>query len=267
MWAAERVAHDALALLRLPLAAFGDGRQSAQREHYRLLPAGSVQQNRYVGDWLLWGGSGGDEAMALRYADRQATPQRLRPGHVVERIEAAGRDALLVGNAGADLHFTSVRLDGTVARTGGSHVRGGASQGEQRTHGFFYRPTGDDEGLIGLPVIDDGGRATRRGVYRGGQGSAAVAYLRLRDGGFRALGDLRAAGDAQRDDACKASCVDWYGNARPIFIGERVFALLGYELVEGRLAGGRFWNERIEERRRISFAPGLPAGERYSPFP
>ena len=53
-----------------------------------------------------------------------------------------------------------------------------------------------------------------------------------------------------RDDACQASCVDWYGNARPIFIGERVYALMGYELVEGRVQG-----EAIVEQRRIDFAP------------
>ena len=50
---------------------------------------------------------------------------------------------------------------------------------------------------------------------------------------------------------CIASCVDWYGNARPIFLGGRVFALMGYELVEGALAGGR-----ISERRRVDFSPG-----------
>ena len=42
-----------------------------------------------------------------------------------------------------------------------------------------------------------------------------------------------------------------YGNARPIFIGERVFALLGYELVEGG-----FERDRIRERRRVDFSPG-----------
>ena len=51
------------------------------------------------------------------------------------------------------------------------------------------------------------------------------------------------------DDACVASCVDWYGNARPIFIGNRVFALMGYELVEGRLASGA-----IHEVERVNFA-------------
>jgi len=52
------------------------------------------------------------------------------------------------------------------------------------------------------------------------------------------------------DDACVASCVDWYGNARPIFIANRVFALMGYELVEGRMANGA-----INEVARTNFAP------------
>lgn len=47
-----------------------------------------------------------------------------------------------------------------------------------------------------------------------------------------------------------ASCVDWYGDARPIFLRGRVYALLGYELVEGDAAG-----ERIRETRRVTFAP------------
>ena len=62
------------------------------------------------------------------------------------------------------------------------------------------------------------------------------------------------------------SCVDWYGNARPIFLGGRVFALLGYELVEGRLSGSGP-REQIEERRRVSFAPTAQGQNgRYSPF-
>lgn len=64
---------------------------------------------------------------------------------------------------------------------------------------------------------------------------------------------LATAGLDQEDDAsdgCVASCVDWYGNARPIFIGDRIYGLLGYELVEGEMVDGR-----IRERRRVSFMP------------
>jgi hypothetical protein len=44
--------------------------------------------------------------------------------------------------------------------------------------------------------------------------------------------------------------VDWYGNSRPVFLGKRVFALMGYEIVEGQVAG-----DRLAEVRRVSFAP------------
>jgi hypothetical protein len=276
MWGSERASGARLALLRVPLGAFGDGRGSAQREHYRALPAlpPGPLQNRYSGDWLLYGGSqppaaglerGEDAAAwALRFADASA-PQPLAPGHAVERIEAMGEQAVLVGNAGADLHFTAVRLGRGRAALAGKHVEGGARQGETRSHGFFFRPTGAEEGLLGLPVLQPGASGGRPAVYGGGQGAASVVYLLQRELSFSALGALRSRPVAAGDDACRASCVDWYGNARPIFLGDRVFALLGYEIVEGSLAG-RGRTERIDERRRISFAPGAGREGRHSPF-
>jgi hypothetical protein len=35
------------------------------------------------------------------------------------------------------------------------------------------------------------------------------------------------------------SCVDWYGNSRPIFYLDRVFALIGREFVEGQFLQGQ----------------------------
>lgn len=260
MWDAERGA-GALALLRVPLASFGDGGDAAPRSAYRPLPAwhaGHTLHNRFVGDWLLVGRpgrAGGNEpaALALRYATRDEAAQVLALGHGVERIEALGRDAVLVGRAGHDLHFTSVRLAGTHAEPVDSHVQRDAAQGDTRTHGFFYRPTGRDEGLIGLPVI-----GARRGADPAPRrDTAAVLFLRNRSLGLQAMGELAAHEGPVQPDQCRASCVDWYGNARPIFLGERVLALLGYELVEGRLTRG-LAGERIDELRRVSFAPQPP---------
>jgi hypothetical protein len=42
---------------------------------------------------------------------------------------------------------------------------------------------------------------------------------------------------------------DWYGNSRPIFLGDRILALTGYEIVEGAVDDGR-----IREVRRAGFA-------------
>ena len=87
------------ALLRVPLSAFGDGRSAAACKHYRRLPGPeqAALQNRFVGDWLLWGA--GESAWALRYAANLAAVA-LEPGHAVQRIEPLGAQALLVGNAG-----------------------------------------------------------------------------------------------------------------------------------------------------------------------
>ena len=77
-----------------------------------------------------------------------------------------------------------------------------------------------------------------------------MVYLRWSGRRFRPLGELDASTSGLADDACVASCVDWYGNARPIFLPERSFALMGYELVEGALS-----DRAIRETGRISFAP------------
>ncbi len=254
MWNAER-GQGELALLRVPLSSFGDASAVAAKSAYRPLPSlsGRALQNRFIGDWLLYGtpaGGAGEHAVALRFALR-SDAQALTLAHGVERIEALGRDAVLVGNAGKDLHFTSLGLSDNEARVSASHVQRDAAQGETRTHGFFYKAEARESGVIGLPVLAG---AARRGLR---SESAAVLFLRHRALALQPIGELRSSATtrASGDDQCRASCVDWYGNARPIFLGDRVFALLGYELVEGRI-GWRGWpGERVEELRRVSFAP------------
>lgn len=255
MWAAERTGGQ-LGLLRVALSSFSDGRDSAPRSAYRALPApqGGALQNRYIGEHLVYGsGAGwrkpqathGNAAYALRYAsDRDA--HALPLPHGVDRIEALGRDAVLVGSNGKDLHFTSVRLGGR-AEIAGRYTRANAAQGETRSHGFYYRAEGEDEGLVGLPII--GGRQAASGQLR--RPSASLLYLRNRGLTLGELGTLESRVDASGNtDACVASCVDWYGNSRPLFIRDRVFALLGYEIVEGTLT-----ESGISEARRVSFAP------------
>ncbi|HEX2080970.1 MAG TPA: beta-propeller domain-containing protein [Longimicrobium sp.] len=252
--AGREVRERGLALLRVPLSLLGDGRSAAPAELYRPLPntqEPGALQNRYVGDWLLYGSGAGwgtprpgeTTAFAARWADSQLSELRLP--HGVDRIEAMGPDAVVIGGDGEALHFTSVEL-GRTARTAARYTRPGASQGETRSHGFFYRPEGDDTGLLGLPIRG----ADRPGYEHLQRGSASILFLRNQALRLQELGELAADPEADGDDACRASCVDWYGNARPIFLRGRVFALMGYELVEGAMD-----DARIRERRRVSFAP------------
>ena len=257
MWFAETAQGD-VSLLRVDLGSFSDGSQAAPRSSYRRLPkpAGYTFQNRFVGEHLLYGtGSGwgqvettkGSRVYVARWAGGE--PVQLFLPHGVDRIEALGSDAVVAGSDGQNLHLTTLSLTQT-ASVASHYVRKGASQGELRSHGFFYKAAAPNAGLLGLPI---------RGPARPGyehlfEGSASILFLRNDALHMSELGDLAARSEGSADDGCRASCVDWYGNARPLFVDERVVGLLGYEIVEGVVADGR-----IQETRRINYQPrGAP---------
>jgi hypothetical protein len=255
MWGAE-TAEGEVALLRVPLRSFSDGVDAAPARAYRSLPkpSGYTFQNRFVGDYLLYGTGSGwgapeDQGKGVIHAYRYASnaePLALALAHGVDRIEPLGGDAVVIGTDGTDLHFSPVRLGARAAKAA-PYTRKHASQGELRSHGFFYKPTDEDSGLLGLPIREPG----RPGYEHLFNDSASVLFLENDALRLNELGALAARPGKMPDDNCKASCVDWYGNARPLFLRGRVFALLGYEIVEGTLAGGQ-----IRETRRMSFAPG-----------
>ena len=254
MWGAEVAAGD-VALMRAPLNSFSDGSEAVPSNGYQKLPKpeGYTFQNRFVGDYLLYGtGSGwgppekkdGSNLYAVRWAGGETTTLHL--AHGVDRIEVMGSAAVVVGTDGRDLHFTGVRLVGQKPQVAQRYTRKSASQGELRSHGFFYKADGPDSGLLGLPIRGEG----RAGYEHLFDGSASILFLRNESLGLKEVGELSAHTEGAVNDGCRASCVDWYGNARPLFVRGRVFALLGYELVEGNL-----WNGHIRETRRINYAP------------
>jgi hypothetical protein len=267
MWRPE-VSEGAVALLRLPLDSFGDGSREAPLSRYRPLPSPQGPSwnfhNRFVGAHLLYGagdmGEGPERRghMLVAAPVLGGAPQAFTLPHSVDRIEALGRDALVVGGGGSgDLNFSAIELGRGSARLGSRYVQPAAAEGETRSHAFFFNPDprtpGGESGLLGLPV----NRRVEPAYHRFFGSAASMLFLRRDDRRFAPAGELDARLDGVADDGCQASCVDWYGNARPIFLRGRVFALLGYELVEGGLDG-----RTIREVRRINFAPRMAARER-----
>ena len=268
MWHPEFSA-GAVSLLRLPLSRFGEGDDEAEWSDYRalpVLPQSYAFQNRFVGDYVLygngssWGSSDNGGAKLIAASVRGYDVAQLPLAHGIDRIEAMGNDAVVIGADARDLHFQAVELTmGGRAMLGGDYVMRDAAQGETRSHGFFFKPEAvrswwgaeSGDGVLGLPVA----RAGRPGYRQLAEGSAAMIFLRRSNRRFAPIGEIAARDDAIVEDSCQASCVDWYGNARPIFLRDRAFALMGYELVEGEI-GAR----AIHEVRRINFAP--PRGER-----
>lgn len=256
MWMSELADADDLALVQIPLDRLGDGSASVPVVRYRPLPEpdGYSVENRFVGSHLLFGASGDDAQQVFVTPLEKGWVGRIRLPHSVSRIDVLGRDAIVIGPTEDDaLGFSTILLDeyeGT-ADLGGTYLLPSAVEGENRSHAFAYRPDvaapDGKSGIMALPISRDlDGHRLEEVLGRG----SALMFLRRSDRELSAAGQVAANHDGARPDGCKASCVDWYGNARPIFLGDRIFALLGYEIVEARLVNGR-----IEDVRRVDFTP------------
>jgi len=251
MWRSERTGGDA-ALLQVPLSAFGDGSGVARAAAYRPLPADGWQfHNRFVGRFLLYGVEGGVSVNVLNVVPVDGgAATRLDLPHAVGRLDAIGGDGVVIGMDGrGSLGFSAIGL-GARVRIEDSDFFPHAREGENRSQAFFYRPDpGDAEGTSGMMALPITRELTGGGTKFLGAGSEIAFLSRVRRK-LAPAGELVADAANARDDGCLASCVDWYGNARPIFLGDRLFALMGYELVEGSIDGGV-----VREARRLDFSP------------
>ena len=243
MWDPEVTGGD-VALLRLPTAMFSTRVPVSDRVRYASLPRperGWTLQNRFVGDYVLYGTGnswdyykkGHDPQVFIHPYTRPGTTTALKLPHGVDRIEALGKNAVIVGSDGKDLHFSAVSLTAQKPALADRYTQKNASQGETRSHGFFYKRLAANRGMLGLPIQSAG----RPGYAHLIHGSASVLYLSVDDLRFKPIGELTSR-SKHTNDNCQVSCVDWYGNSRPIFLRGRIFALLGYELVEGQIRAG-----------------------------
>ncbi|HYE28152.1 MAG TPA: beta-propeller domain-containing protein [Allosphingosinicella sp.] len=259
---APEVSGRGVALARVRFSDLGDGSRELPRRRYRVLPEPGPNswsfQNRFAGRYVLYGGGAygraQDNAKLIVAPIRGGPVAELIIPHSVGRLDLLGSDAIAIGEAPRGLGFSTVELPAAGPRLGDHYLLPDAAEGETRSHAFFFSPdpaTPDGaSGTIGLPVA----RRADPKLARFFGSSAAMLFLRRDRRRLSHAGELDAETRGVADDGCQASCVDWYGNARPIFLGGRTFALLGYELVEGELRNGR-----IREVGRISFAPRPPA--------
>lgn len=221
----------------LPLADFDVyGEQSLEaKERTITVPDASassyVAKNRFVGSALFLGvqrydGNGSSQNRIIRFAlGSGETTIRDVPGSVTRIEPLGGARALVAVQGQAALDLESLPVDGALAPLGNVHLDG-LSQGESRSHGFFFKPSSDGGGAFGLPVMND--QSGGYGWY--GSGISNIGFWSVAPGG--ALSGLGVISSAKEIGVCETSCTDWYGNTRPIFLGDRAFALMGSELAE-----------------------------------
>lgn len=194
-------------------------------------------------------------------AGRPRDVSRLDIGHTVIRAERYGaNDVVLTGYRGRrGLSMTLIDLD-RAPSVASTLLLEGRFESEGRSHAFNSLVEPNGSGMIGIPTspkISD----SRREWWR--SRASDISYVSVGRHGM--LGDMgliesRVTFDRRGNDedglpdyVCEVSCIDWYGNSRPIFTDGRIFALTGVELVEGFVEDGT-----VQELRRFDFARARP---------
>ncbi len=121
-------------------------------------------------------------------------------------------------------------------------------------------PPSTGSGLIGIPTTLRQGRSIRG--WSDSQ-SSDLSFVAISPNRLTPAGELGIARrDGPGDYRCEVSCIDWYGNSRPIFTGGRIFALMGTDLVEGRMQSGRMTEQgRVDLTGPIGGAPKVASRE------
>jgi hypothetical protein len=206
--------------------------------------------NRFTASHLVYGASAWrgeppyddeDAAAPARLVvmplDRPEQAVPLAASHSMIRLERSGEDVVLTGYRDtAGLRVSQLDLTG-APRIASTTLLDGRYEREGRSHAFNSLIGEDGSGLMGVPTVrrqDDAGR------WWWESESSDVSFLAVDgDRQLTSLGVLTGV-DAEPHPsyACEVSCVDWYGNSRPIFTDGRVFALSGVSLIEGRVSDG-----------------------------
>lgn len=227
-----------------------------------------VIENRFADDWLVFGGRdrwGGypPSAQDGPQASKVVAVPVKRPRdavvidipHNIVRTERVGADIIINGyHDERGLNLTLIGL-GKSPRILSSTFLPRRYESEGRSHAFNSVVDADGHGLIGVPTIkakDDSGRWWWRST------SSDLSFLtkspagRLDDAGALIAVPADEV-ETHPDYDCEVSCIDWYGNSRPVFLAGRIFGLMGTSLVEARIDAGH-----IREIARIDLTAPLP---------
>lgn len=231
--------HLPMILARIPLASLSTSPQYVSSHAYHRAPIsdGDYLQTRYSETHVLYASPqgywrrGSERKSGVLSAVSLERPQQadvLNLPHTIERIELIGGHAVTVGLHGeADLGVSTIRLD-AAPQVSDTIVLPEVRETEGRSHAFNSSVDEDGSGLWGLPTV------YREKLSWSRDAPSDIQFFSTdRDLHITSLGELAGQSDDADDYSCEASCEDWYGNARPIFIDQRVFALTGSELIEG----------------------------------
>ena len=272
-----------VSFLSVPETEFGEAFAPVANYNFTEVPAPGKRyvENRFAGDWLVYGGraerratppdaeDGPQDVMAVAVPVRNPGKARqIALPHNIIRAERVGDDIMLNGYRDqAGLNMTLIGLGKKDAAVRSSILLAKRYESEGRSHAFNSMVDDDGSGLVGVPTVtgdNEGGYWSWRSDASDISFATKDADGRLADAGaLMALPKEKI--EPKEGYSCDVSCIDWYGNSRPIFTGGRIFGLMGTELVEAKLQDGK-----IRETARLDLTepvPGVVPTPRRPPMP
>jgi hypothetical protein len=250
------VAREDAALFTLRSPNFGDGNGTAPDSTHRTLPldVGGGVGSDFVGRWLMYATDGPYFRTTTPTTTLFAAPiesgetRRIKLPYYVERIAHVRVGAIVIGTATPfALHF--LMIDPSLQHPLVAHFALRDASGEEYEGDKFVSATLGARDLLAIP----GSGHARNDSTHFVRGSTSVVFVGTSPHGFARLGALSITRDVAETDSLEVPSgwfEDWYGDTRGLFVGARVFALIGYELIEARIVEGR-----VVERQRINFMP------------
>jgi hypothetical protein len=230
-----------------PLSAFSDKPTPIAQARYTPLPSvGGALENRFTSTHLVYGGRPGYESDAPEPGQPPLANARiavvavaapsahvvLESPHSALRVERVGDNAIVTGyRDSAGLNVSLIDLAG-APRIASTVLLADRFETEGRSHAFNAAIDPDGAGLMGVPTVM---RRAESGRWWWRSAGSDVSFLALSGNQLSDQGFLRGTSPRAEGYGCEVSCVDWYGNTRALFIGGRIFALSGTELIEGVL--------------------------------
>lgn len=257
---------DGFRFASLPQSEFDAWLRPVSAESYTELPDSRDEylfyaETRFVGDWLVY--SAVDQNYPPRDGEEARTgtvtfvPTVSPEDHVTLtldfaplRIDQVGGHPVVTGyHDQSGLRVGWFDLDPLPALVS-SAVLDDRYESESRSHAFNGTAL-DDGAIIGLPTVR---RPEDAGRWWWESDASDLSFLTFTEGaGLADAGEIAGSeNNVAADYTCEVSCIDWYGNSRPIFTDGRIFALSGAEIAEAELEDGQ-----IREIRRVNLT-GAP---------
>jgi hypothetical protein len=244
-----------MALLRLPISDIARGRMLPAARYHALPGAkGRLTANRFIGEHVLYSSTRLEDepvvshVVAARAGDGSATELNLQ-GQIAS-IEPTTSSALALGELDGpnpDRTFALAELDLAPRASLRAQVATPDFSWATPLDAFQHDAASPNRpDTLAVPLL---AHDAPKGEHL--PAKVSMAFFVNEGASLRQIGSIASHEQDVTDDTCDVlGCEQWFQNARALFLGDRIFVLLGYELIEAKRVAGQ-----IVETQRAHFAP------------